>query len=380
MNPTMRLEVSIDDQALHLIEEGKVLMTYPVSTAAKGMGFGMGSYRTPTGRFRICEKIGGGEPWGTIFQSRVPVGRWQEGEEVEGDLVLTRILRLEGLEPENANTKDRYIYVHGTNREHMLGEPASHGCVRLANDAMIELFERVPVGTELTILPQERRRGKLLFIDCDSTLSTIEGIDELGRACGEEVFARVVALTDAAMNGEIPIAEVFPRRMEMIRPGRDLCERIAQLYIDTMVAGAAGFVRRVKAAGWQPVILSGGFAPLIRPLARELGIEHVEAVPLFHDEDGAYLGYGMDYPTTRNLGKNEVIREWKSALLPERVVMIGDGVSDLETRPDVDLFVGFGGVVERKAVKEGADYWLSDMSDADAFFALLDEMKVETGN
>jgi len=361
MSQSRRLVVSIDDQKLDLIEGGKCIRQFDISTATKGMGFTVGSYRTPTGRFRVMEKIGMGEPAGTIFKARVPAGRWQAGAVDEGDLVLSRILRLEGLDDENANTLERSIYIHGTNHEELLGRPASHGCIRLGNEEVIELFDMVPEGTELVIQPATRKRGKLLFIDCDSTLSTIEGIDELAHAKGEEVFAKVVALTHAAMNGEIPLDEVFPRRMEMIRPDRETCDVVSNLYTNTVVPGVSELVRRVKDEGWIPVILSGGFAPLIMPLAQKLGIDHVEAVPLFLNEDGSYKGYGEDYPTTRNLGKNEVIREWRQAILPERVVMIGDGISDMETRSDVDLFIGFGGVVARPKVRAGCDHWLTEM-------------------
>ncbi|MEO8615824.1 MAG: HAD-IB family phosphatase [Luteolibacter sp.] len=363
MNPLQRIEVSIDDQTLKLIEGDQCVREFNISTAAKGMGFVKDSYRTPTGRFRIHEKIGDGEACGTIFKMRVPVAHWSSGDEMGKDLVLTRVIRLEGLDPENANTLERNIYIHGTNREDRIGQPASMGCIRMGNAEMIELYDRVNVGTEMKIHPATRRHGKLLFIDCDSTLSTIEGIDELARAKGADVFAQVVALTDAAMNGEVPIHEVFPRRMEMIRPDRALCDRVAALYVETMVPGVDEFIRDLKNEGWLPVILSGGFAPLIMPLARLLGIDHVEAVPLYFDESGNYIDYGRDYPTTRNLGKNEVIREWSEALLPERVVMIGDGVSDLETKPDVDHFIGFGGVVVRPKVQQGCDFWLVDMND-----------------
>jgi HAD superfamily phosphoserine phosphatase-like hydrolase len=358
-----RIEISMDAQTLKVIQAGEVIRQFPVSTSEKGMGFVMDSHRTPTGCFQISEKIGEGEPSGTIFKSRVPVGQWEPGMEPAGDLVLSRILRIDGLDPENRNTLERFIYIHGTNHEELVGQPASHGCIRMKNREMIDLFEMVEVGSKVTILPQTERRGKLLFIDCDSTLSTIEGIDELARAKGEEVFAQVVALTHAAMNGEVPIGEVFPRRMEMIRPDRALCEKIADLYVATMVPGAAEFIHELKEAGWLPVILSGGFAPLIAPLAKHLGISHVEAVPLYFHEDGTYQGYGENYATTRNLGKNEVIREWKRALLPERVLMMGDGVSDLETQPDVDAFIGYGGVVVRPKVESGCDYWMMDMNE-----------------
>lgn len=367
----------MDDQTLKVIEGDQCIREFKVSTALKGMGFVKDTYRTPTGRFRISEKIGEGQAGGTIFKQRVPVGRWSAGGDMENDLVLTRILRLEGLDVENANTLERSIYIHGTNREDRIGEPASQGCIRLGNDEMIELFEMVSEGADLEILPATRARGKLLFIDCDSTLSLIEGIDELARAKGDEVFAQVVALTEAAMNGEIPIAEVFPRRMEMIRPDRGLCEKIAERYIETMVPGVVDFINDFKRNGWHPVILSGGFAPLIKPLARVLGIDHVEAVPLFFDEKGDYVDYDRNYPTTRNLGKNEVIREWKQAFLPERVVMIGDGVSDLETKPDVDVFIGFGGVVGRPMVKQGCDFWFTDMNDRHALMEVVSGNKID---
>jgi phosphoserine phosphatase len=238
------------------------------------------------------------------------------------------------------------------------------------------LFELVDEGTEVEVLPATMRRGKLLFIDCDSTLSTIEGIDELARGKGTDVFAQVVDLTNAAMNGEVPISEVFPRRMEMIRPDRTLCDEVAALYLATVVPGAAEMIREMKQNGWLPVILSGGFAPLIQPLARHLGIDHVEAVPLYFHSDGSYKGYAEDYPTTRNMGKNEVIREWKQALLPERVIMMGDGMSDLETKPDVDAFIGFGGVVARPKVANGCDYWLTDMNDSSILKDIMSHGKI----
>jgi phosphoserine phosphatase SerB len=363
MSSKFRIEVSIDDQVLELFEGGQLVRKFPVSTAAKGVGCGIGSHRTPTGRLVISEKIGDGEPACTVFRGRVAVGLWDGEQGGDEDLILTRILRLDGLDPENANSRERCIYIHGTNRADLIGTPSSHGCIRLANEEMMELFELVDEGTEVWVRPPVVRRTKLLFLDCDSTLSHIEGIDELARGMGEAVFSRVTELTEAAMNGEVPIAEVFPKRMEIIRPNRETAERVADLYVRTMVPHALEMVRVFREDGWVPVILSGGFAPLIEPLARALSIDHVEAVPLHFTEDGSYDGYGASYPTTRNMGKNEVIREWKAAMSPQRVVMIGDGVSDLETRPDVDLFIGYGGVVERASVRRGADQWITSMEE-----------------
>jgi lipoprotein-anchoring transpeptidase ErfK/SrfK len=144
--------ISIDDQTLEVWCGGASIRKFGVSTAAKGCGFENDSHKTPTGRFRVFEKIGDGMPLGTIFKCRVPVGFWPSGEVSSDDLILSRIVRLEGLDVENANTLDRCIYLHGTNREDLIGEPASHGCVRLRNADMIELFDMLSEGDLVDIL------------------------------------------------------------------------------------------------------------------------------------------------------------------------------------------------------------------------------------
>lgn len=147
----MRIDVSIPEQRLRLSDaEGRLVREYVCSTSRFGEGSEPGSNRTPLGRFRVGEKIGHGAEVRTIFKSRQPVGLW-DGAPAEQDYVLTRILWLEGLEPHNANTRERYIYIHGTNQEDQLGTRASHGCVRLSNADVIDLFERVEEGAEMWI-------------------------------------------------------------------------------------------------------------------------------------------------------------------------------------------------------------------------------------
>ncbi len=149
-----RIRVSVRRQWLRLeqVEDGSLVRLYPVSTARNGTGSLPGSNKTPTGRFRIAKKIGEGCPPGTVFRGRVPCGIWPDDvQEGDDDVIMSRIMRLEGLDPDNANTWDRYIYIHGTNRADLLGTPASHGCIRLAPDHMIDLFDLVPEGTNMTI-------------------------------------------------------------------------------------------------------------------------------------------------------------------------------------------------------------------------------------
>ena len=147
----MRIFVHIPSQTLDLLDDsGALLRRYACSTSKFGTGSEPGSNRTPTGRFRIAEKHGYDAPAGMIFKSRQPtgeIGRPKDG----GDHVQTRILWLEGLDAANTNTKERYIYIHGTNAGHLLGTPASHGCVRLSDQDIIDLFDTVPETTEVVI-------------------------------------------------------------------------------------------------------------------------------------------------------------------------------------------------------------------------------------
>jgi lipoprotein-anchoring transpeptidase ErfK/SrfK len=152
--PQRHIRVRIEDQSLTLTDSNdKCLMVCPVSTSSRGTGFEPGSYKTPTGNFRIHRKIGAGQPEGTVFSAREPVGIWSPNSDASetDDLILTRILQLDGLDPENANTLERYIYFHGTNHEALIGTPASHGCIRLRNDDMLRLFDLVSDGDLVVI-------------------------------------------------------------------------------------------------------------------------------------------------------------------------------------------------------------------------------------
>ena len=146
----MHIYISIGEQKLRLFEGEALVAEYAVSSAANGIGFEEGSYCTPTGRFEVSEKIGDGEALGTIFKSRKPMGVW-DGTPSDDDMILSRILRLNGLDAQNANSMERYIYIHGTNHEALLGEPASHGCIRMANADIVELFDRIELGAPLLI-------------------------------------------------------------------------------------------------------------------------------------------------------------------------------------------------------------------------------------
>jgi L,D-transpeptidase YbiS len=144
------IHISIRDQRLTLMEDETPIRSYPVSTSRFGIGTEEGSMKTPTGRFRVAEKIGGGLPSHAVFQSRVPL-KSDDPLPPTDDLVMSRILWLDGLDEHNANTHDRFIYIHGTKHEDKIGNPASHGCVRMRNADVVELFDLVDEGAQVTI-------------------------------------------------------------------------------------------------------------------------------------------------------------------------------------------------------------------------------------
>jgi L,D-transpeptidase YbiS len=151
-SPEPAIRISVRKQQLVLRAGRKKLAEYAISTSRFGLGSEEGSFKTPLGKFRIAEKIGDGMPLGTVFKSRRPVKATKKALRDE-DLVMTRILWLHGLEPGNANTHARYIYIHGTNHEEKIGLPDSHGCVRMKNADLVELFDTVTEGTSVEIKP-----------------------------------------------------------------------------------------------------------------------------------------------------------------------------------------------------------------------------------
>ena len=147
--------VSIAEQTVSLFEQNKFVKKFPCSTSRFGIGQTEGSNRTPLGLHRIAEKIGAGEPAGTVFKSRQVVGHVSQPEFADAK-ITTRILWLEGLEPGlnkgfngsvNVDSHARYIYIHGTADQNSIGKPTSCGCIHLADADLIPLFDLLPSGT-----------------------------------------------------------------------------------------------------------------------------------------------------------------------------------------------------------------------------------------
>jgi len=200
---------------------------------------------------------------------------------------------------------------------------------------------------------------RFIFFDVDSTLVTIEGIDVL--ADGNPEIAR---LTDAAMNGEIPLDQVYGKRLEMIRPSKDRVEDLGKTYVRSMVDGATETIAALQERGVIVHLATAGIEQAILPLANALNIQtrNVHAVKLAFDDNGDYKDFDRRSFLTRPGGKELVVRDVR-ARSHGKAAFIGDGVSDLEARPAVDLFIGFGGVVVRPRVKENADFYVTNLRD-----------------
>jgi lipoprotein-anchoring transpeptidase ErfK/SrfK len=154
------LDICIASQQLTVYADGNRVQGYPVSTAKNGAGELMGSECTPTGRHKIKAKIGADQPLQTVFVGRRTTGEIYSAalgkQYPQRDWILTRILWLGGLEPGknrygNVDTTWRYIYIHGCPDELMTGHPDSHGCIRMKNADMLDLFNRVEVGVKVYI-------------------------------------------------------------------------------------------------------------------------------------------------------------------------------------------------------------------------------------
>ncbi len=154
LNGTVEAVISVADQRMALLCNGGLVVKFPISTSRFGTGDGLGSYRTPVGRLKVCDKIGGDLPPGAVIKHRSATGEVLPVNAPGRDPIVSRIMWLEGLEEQNRNAKARSIYIHGTTEENKLGKNVSWGCIRMRTTDVIELYETLPVGAAVTIVPE----------------------------------------------------------------------------------------------------------------------------------------------------------------------------------------------------------------------------------
>ncbi len=148
-----RVIISVKDQKLMVVEEGKRVAVYPVSTSKFGLGDRWGSMATPLGWLQVAEKIGDHAPVGAVFHKRRFTGEILKPNAPGRDPIVTRIIWLRGLEPSNANAFERCIYIHGTAEEKTIGKPASYGCVRMCSKDVTQVYAQLQLGAIVKIIP-----------------------------------------------------------------------------------------------------------------------------------------------------------------------------------------------------------------------------------
>ncbi|MEI7579378.1 MAG: HAD-IB family phosphatase [bacterium] len=203
----------------------------------------------------------------------------------------------------------------------------------------------------------------IIFFDVDSTLVTFEGLDWLAERNG--VGQEVKALTTKSMNGEALLEEIFAYKINLIAPTKADFKLLAVEYQKNLVSGLTAVISELKQQGHQLGIVTGNFLDAVLPLADRLAIsrDFVFANQAQHDKAGNYLGFAAEQPLASSTGKSEIITAVRNKYPEEKLVMIGDSMSDAETKNVVDYFVGFGGVIVREKVQLLADYYLTNMAE-----------------
>lgn len=198
-------------------------------------------------------------------------------------------------------------------------------------------------------------RFNSIILDVDSTLSAVEGIDWLAAQRGPDIEAWSAALTERAMEGEIPIEAVYGERMRIVKPTLPDIRQLGKVYVERMATHAAETIEALRAHDVEVIMVSGGLREGILPLARELGVEeeNVYAVSVFFDEHGEYAGFDEGSLLTRQSGKRIIVGQMD---LKGPILAVGDGMTDCEIKSVVQGFAAFTGFTRREAVIAQADY------------------------
>lgn len=166
------LVISVPEQKMLFIDHGKVLETYPISTAKNGIGDIPNSYKTPAGTMEIAEKFGDGLAPGSVLKDRQPTGEVIPVEAPGRDPIVSRVLWLRGLEERNRNAYERFIYIHGTPQESLLGTPASFGCIRMRSVDIIRLYDLIELGAKVVVSEETLDATKEYWVKKTTSLSS----------------------------------------------------------------------------------------------------------------------------------------------------------------------------------------------------------------
>ncbi len=226
--------------------------------------------------------------------------------------------------------------------------------------------EQCAVGEHMSGNTTARPAFASVVFDADSTLAAIEGIDWLGARRDAAVSAQIVELTNRAMDGHVPLDQVYANRVALIQPTRDELRLLGEAYIAHVVPGMASLVRELHALGVRTAIVSGGIRDALLPLAAHLGVAHdsVHAVDLTSSANNDLLDALLgEQPLATQRGKVQVVEQLlRNGTIVPPVAMIGDGATDAAVREVVATFIAFTGVVRRASVVGVADHEAVDIN------------------
>lgn len=199
--------------------------------------------------------------------------------------------------------------------------------------------------------------------DVDSTVIDEEGIDALAEYLGKG--EEVAELTKQAMEGDTKFQDALQMRLDLMKPSKSQIKTLLEEQPLVLTNGVASLVKSLHEKNVDVWLVSGGFRIMIEPVAEELNIptSNIVANHILFDDNGEYDGFDKDEPTSRDMGKPKALEQIKAKKGYETMVMIGDGATDAQAKPPASAFIGFGGVVEREAVKEKADWFVSSFDD-----------------
>jgi phosphoserine phosphatase len=213
-----------------------------------------------------------------------------------------------------------------------------------------------------------------ILFDVDSTLSTIEGVDWVAQRKG--LFEAAAEFTNMAMGGEVKMEEVFGKKINLVAPTKQEMQEIGQEYIRTLVPGVKETIEILQKFGKEVWLITGNYHISVQILADYLKIPHdkIRANFIYFDDHDNFSHVDLDYPLTKSGGKAEIVKKLKKT--GQKMVFVGDSVTDLDTKPFVNLFIGFGGVVVRDAVKENSEVFIEEANMLSILdYILTDEEK-----
>jgi phosphoserine phosphatase len=231
-------------------------------------------------------------------------------------------------------------------------------------DAFIQSFDTEgAVGNNVEDAMYSLYNADAVCFDVDSTVIAEEGIDVLAEHLGKG--SAVAELTKQAMQGDTKFQDALQMRLDLMKPSKSQIENCLKEKPLVITDGAEGLMQSLQAKNIDIWLVSGGFRIMIEPIASQLKIpiSNIFANTILFDSEGNYQSFDPNEPTSRDMGKPKALEQIKAAKNYETMIMVGDGATDAQAKPPANAFIGFGGVIEREAVKQKADWFVMDFED-----------------